>query len=44
MRTLRALKAFAEQNPDAILVPSHDPLAWRALDGVAALRAGECAA
>ena len=30
-RSLRELKAFAEQNPDATLVPSHDPSAWRAL-------------
>ena len=27
--TLRELKAFAEQRPDAILVPSHDPAAWQ---------------
>ncbi len=29
--TLRELKAFTEQDPDAILVPSHDPDAWKAL-------------
>jgi N-acyl homoserine lactone hydrolase len=30
-RSLRELKAFATQEPDAILVPTHDPDAWRAL-------------
>ena len=31
MRTLAELKAFSEQEPGALLVPSHDPDAWRAL-------------
>ena len=31
LRSLRELKAFAEQEPDAILVPTHDPEAWREL-------------
>jgi glyoxylase-like metal-dependent hydrolase (beta-lactamase superfamily II) len=30
-RTLGELKAFAEQEPEAVLVPSHDPTAWRQL-------------
>jgi N-acyl homoserine lactone hydrolase len=30
-RTLRELKAFSEQDPDAIVVPSHDPTAWHEL-------------
>jgi glyoxylase-like metal-dependent hydrolase (beta-lactamase superfamily II) len=30
-RTLAELKAFAELEPDAILVPTHDPDAWRQL-------------
>jgi N-acyl homoserine lactone hydrolase len=29
--SLRALKAFAERNPTAVIVPSHDPDAWLAL-------------
>jgi N-acyl homoserine lactone hydrolase len=29
--TLRELKAFADGDPDARLVPTHDPTAWRAL-------------
>jgi glyoxylase-like metal-dependent hydrolase (beta-lactamase superfamily II) len=32
MRSLRELKAFSEREPEAMLVPSHDPTAWRALD------------
>ena len=32
-RTLRELRAFSEQEPDATLVPSHDPSAWRQLAG-----------
>jgi len=28
-QTLRELKAFADANPEATLVPSHDPDAWR---------------
>ena len=32
-RSLRELKAYAAQEPDAILVPTHDPDAWRALAG-----------
>ena len=27
-RSLRALKAFADERPEAILVPTHDPQAW----------------
>lgn len=38
-RSLRALKAFADQNPDAPVVPSHDPTAWRALAGAQAASA-----
>jgi glyoxylase-like metal-dependent hydrolase (beta-lactamase superfamily II) len=34
-RSLGELRAFIEQSPDAILVPSHDPDAWRALDNIA---------
>jgi glyoxylase-like metal-dependent hydrolase (beta-lactamase superfamily II) len=30
-RSLRELKAFAEQAPDAVIVPTHDPDAWRQL-------------
>jgi glyoxylase-like metal-dependent hydrolase (beta-lactamase superfamily II) len=30
-KTLRELKAFADTHPDAILVPTHDPDAWRAV-------------
>ena len=30
-RSLRELKAYAHQEPEAILVPTHDPDAWRAL-------------
>ena len=31
MRSLREIKAYAEQHPEAVLVPTHDPDAWRAL-------------
>jgi N-acyl homoserine lactone hydrolase len=31
VRSLRALAAFADQEPGAVLVPSHDPHAWHAL-------------
>ena len=31
LRSLREIKAFAEAEPDAILIPTHDPDAWRAL-------------
>ena len=34
MRSLRELKAFSEREPDAIIVPSHDPDAWRELSAV----------
>jgi N-acyl homoserine lactone hydrolase len=34
-RSLCELKAFMDAEPDAIVVPTHDPDAWRALDGVA---------
>ncbi len=30
-RSLRALKRFADADPEAILVPTHDPEAWQAL-------------
>ncbi len=30
-RSLREIKAFAESEPQAILVPSHDPGAWHEL-------------
>jgi glyoxylase-like metal-dependent hydrolase (beta-lactamase superfamily II) len=30
-RSLRELKAFADQEPETILVPTHDPDAWRRL-------------
>jgi N-acyl homoserine lactone hydrolase len=30
-RSLRELKAFSEREPEAILVPSHDPTAWHQL-------------
>jgi N-acyl homoserine lactone hydrolase len=33
LRSLREIKAYAEQRPDATLVPTHDPDAWRALRG-----------
>jgi N-acyl homoserine lactone hydrolase len=32
--SLRALKTFVEHEPDAILVPSHDPTAWHELRDV----------
>jgi hypothetical protein len=28
---MQEIKAFAEREPEAILVPSHDPDAWRQL-------------
>jgi N-acyl homoserine lactone hydrolase len=31
-RSLRELKAFMDDDPGAIVVPTHDPDAWRALD------------
>lgn len=31
LRSLRELKAFADTHPDAVVVPSHDPEAWRRL-------------
>ncbi|HEV2074671.1 MAG TPA: N-acyl homoserine lactonase family protein [Thermoleophilaceae bacterium] len=30
-RSLRELRAFSEQEPEAVLVPSHDPTAWQEL-------------
>lgn len=33
-RTLRQLHAFTQEHPQAIVVPTHDPNAWRALAGV----------
>ena len=30
-RTLRQLNQFSRQHPDVIVVPTHDPDAWRAL-------------
>ena len=41
--SLAELKAFSEQEPDAVLVPTHDPDAWRQLSGAgsdARVRAG----
>jgi glyoxylase-like metal-dependent hydrolase (beta-lactamase superfamily II) len=35
-RSLAELKAFTEDDPDAIVVPSHDPDAWRRVDGQSA--------
>jgi glyoxylase-like metal-dependent hydrolase (beta-lactamase superfamily II) len=34
-RSLEELKAFSESDPAAILIPSHDPDAWKALRGAA---------
>src|SRR5256885_795851 len=34
--SLKQIKAFMEQEPEAIVVPSHDPDAWRALHAVTA--------
>jgi N-acyl homoserine lactone hydrolase len=34
--SLKEIKAFTEQEPEAIVVPSHDPDAWRALEAVTA--------
>jgi N-acyl homoserine lactone hydrolase len=31
LRSLREIKAFCEQTPDAIVVPTHDPTAWQQL-------------
>jgi glyoxylase-like metal-dependent hydrolase (beta-lactamase superfamily II) len=31
LRSMREIKAFAEREPEAILVPSHDPTAWHDL-------------
>jgi N-acyl homoserine lactone hydrolase len=36
LRSLRELKAFSEQEPEARLVPSHDPTAWHALSYLSA--------
>ena len=33
LRSLREIKAFAESAPDATLVPTHDPAAWRDIAG-----------
>ena len=41
--SLAELKAFSEEEPDAVLVPTHDPDAWRQLSGAgsdARVRAG----
>jgi len=35
-RSLAALKDFADEHSDAVVVPSHDPTAWRALGAAAA--------
>ena len=35
-RSLRELKAFSGREPEAILVPSHDPTAWHQLRGPSA--------
>jgi hypothetical protein len=34
-RSLRELKEFSDHDPDAILVPTHDPIAWQCLKSVA---------
>jgi glyoxylase-like metal-dependent hydrolase (beta-lactamase superfamily II) len=36
LRSMREIKAFAEHEPEAILVPSHDPSAWHELRRVTA--------
>jgi len=36
MRSMREIKAFAQSEPEAIVVPSHDPSAWHALGRVSA--------
>jgi N-acyl homoserine lactone hydrolase len=46
LRSLRELKAFSEQHPEATIVPSHDPTAWhelRKLPRPAAARAASIA-
>lgn len=40
LRSLSQLKAFGESDPEAILVPSHDPDAWHALRDVATISDG----
>lgn len=35
LRSMREIRAFAEEEPEAILVPTHDPSAWHALCDVA---------
>jgi N-acyl homoserine lactone hydrolase len=39
-RSLRELKAFMEAEPSAIVVPTHDPEAWRSLEAGLAAPAG----
>jgi N-acyl homoserine lactone hydrolase len=36
-RSLRELREFSDDDPDAILVPTHDPVAWQSLKAVAAV-------
>ena len=36
LRSMREIKAFAEREPEVILVPSHDPAAWHELRHVSA--------
>lgn len=36
LRSLREIRAFSEREPDAILVPTHDPTAWHKLRDVTA--------
>jgi glyoxylase-like metal-dependent hydrolase (beta-lactamase superfamily II) len=36
LRSLQEIKAFARSEPEAILVPSHDPFAWHELCHVSA--------
>lgn len=36
LRSMREIKAFARQEPEAILVPTHDPTAWHELRHVSA--------
>jgi N-acyl homoserine lactone hydrolase len=39
-RSLRELKAFTDDHPSAIIVPTHDPHAWRVLDETLTASAG----
>ncbi len=39
LRSLRELRAFADREPTAVLVPTHDPTAWQALRDVGTVAA-----